>query len=973
MISHVHKIRLSFHGVYDCNNSYESSSSASTAQSNSPTPTTEDGMIINLFGVYTEKVLFGPDEREDECGCVNCASKIDVNINFLKPYHAHHHRIHVKPLPGSVICLSEVEIELEIVNEFPPLFSLLVPYVPYEGGTWLVFNGTGDIDTDALNFVIYFPLTEDKVEGVPIAGNKSLGVYAPPISESLAMNQTLHSVESSVYVLYQMEEGTHILVQELKFLYYREPVISAVNPGAVAPGEDKPLTLSVVFLIDTGFARCKFESASDPFVKAISVNATVTDPLILVCSTPTEWDPKNERAHLSISLNGQQYSNPIDFSFVDEPSYLHSLWFVVTSASVVIAIGILVSVCITCKSRVFGDLSVFKRKYKKMFTRTIRAARPHRHGSKSNSNTPLLSSSAGGGSNSLQSLYPNSGDNTDTSYGENTKMESCTSSFNHYDNTGKTRYLYCPPGKDSVSSTPSSYSVSSPVKSSLPPMLSVAGSSASGTSLLNNCGVPSLPTSGGNDEESAIGSGGRTLTVSGHTVRLCELVGSGTFSEVYRGIWCGTSVAVKMFSANRYKEDDLLLDFEMEVSIIRHLRAPNILLYLGSAFDPPNVCIVTEYMSRGNLHDILHNRNITFEWPLLLRMMEDTARGMTYLHSCKPPIVHRDLKSCNLLVDEYWKVKIGDFGLSMAEPPTPNSNSASNNNNKNVTSLTETDSLLGTEGSDFRNYNEYRYSENALLFDYSSTSSSPQIAFSTPGWAAPEVLINLWYSRRSDVYSFGIVLWECLMRSDPYPGMTSFKVIYNVSKNALRPEVPSWCPAPYAALMRTCWAQNPMARPLFPDILDLILEMEEYGWSGQPGNIENDSAYVVDYDESDPIVAPTSFTSLSSTITPTMSTTTVKRTTLGTTSSALALSASSSSGVRPMPPSIAKYDSRIAPNNNNSINFIGYNGGNNDVGYGCINADNDSFVIYENSGNYDGGVSSRYNESLVFHSSDEYL
>lgn len=982
-------------------------------------------MLINLFGAYTEKVLFEPDEF-GTCECANCGETLSVSISFLKPHHAHHHYIHVQPLPGSVVCLSEVDAEIELVNEFPPIFSLGVPYVPYEGGTWLVFDGADGVDTGAATFVIYFPLTEDKVEGAALAGNRSLGVYAPPVTPAIAENQTLNSVQTSVYVLYSMDNETQVLVQELSLLYYRQPMINAVNPASAAPGEAKELTLSVAFLLDTGFAQCRFVPKGKAATAAGTVvNATVSDPLILVCSTPLEWDPKDDRAHLSISLNGQQYSDPVDFAFVENHNYLRTLWLFLALGSVVIALGLLVSVFVACKSRVFGDLSVFKRKYSNMITRTIRAARPHRRYSCSDDDadaaatTPLL---AGSDANSMQSSCAGSGHSSSAAYTENFRLTSCAGSFGHSDGIPVAAADYsCYTSAAAAAVASSSVASSAPTNLALFSTVTTTTSSAAAAPGTTSAAVGSAGTNSAllllasaGDTEDAGGSNNnnsvsrRTFTVSGHTVRLCELIGTGTFSEVYRGIWCGTSVAVKMFSANRYKEDDLLLEFEMEVSTIRHLRAPNILLYLGSAFDPPNVCIVTEYMQRGNLHDILHNRGVTFDWPLLLRMMEDTARGMTYLHSCKPPIIHRDLKSSNLLVDEHWKVKIGDFGLSIPEPPQTSAQqhqqhqqqqqqhhspssfkafsssmlSALTGTSTTTTSSTSSERLINTKDSSFRWCGDSYGSEGALLLNYGaqeSTPASPSVAFSTPGWAAPEVLMDLWYSRRSDVYSFGIVMWECLMRSDPYPGMTSFKVIYNVSKNALRPEVPSWCPAPYAALMRACWSQNPAARPLFPEILDSVLEMEEYGWSGEPGNIENDTAYVVDYDESDPIVALSSPGSSSSAAAATSSSVTATTTTMSMMGrrreekETMTTTASKAppDHHHPPPPSIPRYEQQFSMLSN-SINYVS-----NDFGYidnvgGNVVNNGVHFMTHESS-DYDGNTSSKYNESLVFHSSDEYL
>lgn len=86
--------------------------------------------------------------------------------------------------------------------------------------------------------------------------------------------------------------------------------------------------------------------------------------------------------------------------------------------------------------------------------------------------------------------------------------------------------------------------------------------------------------------------------------------------------------------------------------------------FIGAVTEQPNLCVLTEYMARGSMHDILHKVGIRPDHEWLLRIASDVAHGVRYLHECKPQIVHRDLKSQNILVDEQWTAKIADFGLS---------------------------------------------------------------------------------------------------------------------------------------------------------------------------------------------------------------------------------------------------------------------------------------------------------------------
>ena len=98
------------------------------------------------------------------------------------------------------------------------------------------------------------------------------------------------------------------------------------------------------------------------------------------------------------------------------------------------------------------------------------------------------------------------------------------------------------------------------------------------------------------------------------------------------------------------------------------MRHPNVVLYLGVCLDPP--CVVTEYCARGSLNDVLkralYNAKYAeqLDWRVRLSMALDAAKGMNYLHTSDPPVIHRDLKSPNLLVDKHWRVKVRGTGHS---------------------------------------------------------------------------------------------------------------------------------------------------------------------------------------------------------------------------------------------------------------------------------------------------------------------
>ncbi|KCV70895.1 TKL/DRK protein kinase [Fonticula alba] len=146
-----------------------------------------------------------------------------------------------------------------------------------------------------------------------------------------------------------------------------------------------------------------------------------------------------------------------------------------------------------------------------------------------------------------------------------------------------------------------------------------------------------------------------------------EPLGRGHFGIVYRGRYRGTEVAVKrLLSSNEIMESSTALrEFKDEARILGSLRHPNIILFMGACFEPGNYALVTEYMPLGTLYRVLHNGDVRLDWSLRMRMLRDICCGMAFLHSSKPPILHRDLKSPNILVDKEFRLKVADFGLTV--------------------------------------------------------------------------------------------------------------------------------------------------------------------------------------------------------------------------------------------------------------------------------------------------------------------
>ena len=250
------------------------------------------------------------------------------------------------------------------------------------------------------------------------------------------------------------------------------------------------------------------------------------------------------------------------------------------------------------------------------------------------------------------------------------------------------------------------------------------------------------------------------------------LIGSGAFGEVKKAFWRKTLVSVKTLKAEALNIEKQVKPFIEEYNLLRQLRHPNILLYLGGNITTPPYFLVTEYYENGNLFQFLHGKDAPdLEDVERLNLALEIAQGINYLHSFNPPILHRDLKSLNILLDKNFVAKIADFGWARLR-------------DEHMTKLRGT----------FQ-------------------------------WMAPEVITNENYTEKADVYSFGIILWEFWSKEPPYKGIKAKEVGIKVKNNKnFRPTIPDEVPQEIAELIKCCWDADPEKRPSFIDIINYIDE-----------------------------------------------------------------------------------------------------------------------------------------------------
>jgi serine/threonine protein kinase len=177
-------------------------------------------------------------------------------------------------------------------------------------------------------------------------------------------------------------------------------------------------------------------------------------------------------------------------------------------------------------------------------------------------------------------------------------------------------------------------------------------------------------------------------------------------------------------------------------------------------------------MAGGNLYDLLHKTGMKMSTALVVKLALDLAVGLLHLHSLT--ILHRDLTSLNILLDEMGNIKISDFGLSREK--------------------TQEGSMTMTLGG-----------------------------ICNPRWRPPEITKNIGhYSEKVDVYSFALVVWEILTGELPFSNLDGPQAAAQVAYTGLRPVIPPTCPAPLRNLLQRCWADDAKLRPDFKEIVESL-------------------------------------------------------------------------------------------------------------------------------------------------------
>jgi len=259
-----------------------------------------------------------------------------------------------------------------------------------------------------------------------------------------------------------------------------------------------------------------------------------------------------------------------------------------------------------------------------------------------------------------------------------------------------------------------------------------------------------------------------------------QLVGQGVTAEVFKGLWRGRDVAIKrlLFKKQRKSQTSQEIAFAREIGVVAQTNHDNLVKFYGFHFDAHPFLLITEFCHGGTCFELVHEtEDLELVFKQQLKMCSDVAGGMQYLHNFRPQMIHRDLKSLNLLLvkvvsktSDVPHVKVADFGV-------------------------------------------------ARMKDKDDEWGKMTTAAGSYHWMAPEVATGH-YDEKADVYSFAMVLFEFICQEIPFEDLEPGDVIQR-SSNGDRPDmaaVPPTTPTALVEMMEQSWAQDPKARPSFESI-----------------------------------------------------------------------------------------------------------------------------------------------------------
>jgi len=263
-----------------------------------------------------------------------------------------------------------------------------------------------------------------------------------------------------------------------------------------------------------------------------------------------------------------------------------------------------------------------------------------------------------------------------------------------------------------------------------------------------------------------------------------RVLSKGAFGEVWLAQLENRQVAVKRILNEKKNDEKEIECFGAEIKLMASFSHPKIVEFVGVSWSSmQDVCAVTEYMAKGDLYGFLKRRQGQLNWrDHKVFLAEDVADALGYLHGLSPKVIHRDLKSKNILLDDAFRAKLSDFGISRER----------------------------------------------------SVEDTMTAGVGTIYWTAPEVLMGKKYTEKADIFSFGIVMSELDTHSVPYSDkrdnsgkkLQGMKIVQMVIRRNLRPTFSSDCPPLVKELADRCLDSDPDVRPSAAELLRIIQRMQ---------------------------------------------------------------------------------------------------------------------------------------------------
>jgi len=273
--------------------------------------------------------------------------------------------------------------------------------------------------------------------------------------------------------------------------------------------------------------------------------------------------------------------------------------------------------------------------------------------------------------------------------------------------------------------------------------------------LKNHCCISEKPQTAGLSRKA-----NKTWEINRQSIQFVKSLGAGYFGEVWQGIWNDTTeVAVKILKPGIVSADNFL----EEAALMKQLRHPKLIQLYGVCTKEEPIYIITELMKHDSLLKYLRGDGHLLKLPQLIDMGAQVAAGMTYLE--EKNYIHRNLAARNVLVGEYLICKVADFGLACVI--------------------------------------------NGDIYEAHTGAKFPI------KWTAPEAALYNNFTIKSDVWSFGILLYELITYGRfPYPRMSYAQVLEALQTGYCMP-CPMGCPEQLYEIMRDCWKKDAASRPTF--------------------------------------------------------------------------------------------------------------------------------------------------------------